>query len=196
LLMTLYPLPEHNIPDEYLREIGRVAVEWSRVEAAVETMIWAFLFVDQKLPSPWWREEDGRAITTHINFLLRLDMLLSLATQCPGPRNYFPEGSSWPSPLGSFDVKVFDDLVRTLRTMYTQRNRIVHGIWTMAGEKAIRQTFRARGDVTPFNEFVSAPDIAEIADKIAMVAINAQTILATLIKYLRAEERRFFAPIS
>jgi hypothetical protein len=32
-------MTDPELPDEYLREIGRVAVEWSRLETEIETAI-------------------------------------------------------------------------------------------------------------------------------------------------------------
>lgn len=190
------PTSEHNIPDEYLREIGRVAVEWSRVEAAIEAMIWAFMFVDQGCPSPWMRENDGRAVTTHVNFLLRLDIVLSLASQCPGNRMYQPKDhkmSLW--SLGPFNSAPLEMLIRWLREAYTKRNRIVHGNWAMAGNKSIRQTFRARGDITPFYEIQTATQIANIADEIALLASNTEDLCAALVRYLCAEDNWSGMPI-
>lgn len=86
------PIPDHNLSDDYLREIGRVAVEWSRLEAEIETAIWTLAFTAgpgsispefsaiHGMGAPWFNEEQGRAITTHVALLLRIDMMLTLAS--------------------------------------------------------------------------------------------------------------------
>src|SRR6185437_11562345 len=142
-------MPDEPLSDEYLREIGRVAVEWTRVESTVETIIWAFLFVDFDDTSPWLREEDGRAITTHINLLLRVDVMLSLAsTSLKGLPTWLED---------------FEAAAKAIRDTYPKRNKVVHGEWTPLRGQALRSGYRARGDVKPFYDFMTPSDFSTIA---------------------------------
>ncbi|HEY1504298.1 MAG TPA: hypothetical protein VGF92_08360 [Stellaceae bacterium] len=163
-------MPHEILSDEYLREIGRVAVEWTRVESTVESIIWAFLFVDYADTSPWLREEDGRAITTHINLLLRVDVMLSLAS------NSFKE---LPTCLGDFE-----DAAKAIRSTYPKRNKVVHGEWTPLQGQALRSVYRARGDVKPFYDFMTPGDISAIASECQALAAHLARLSQRLVPLL------------
>lgn len=138
-----------TLPDEYLCEIGRVAVEWTKVEAGIEWIIWAFLFIDGRdITSAWQREQQGRAITTHINMLLRIDIMLSLARTClaeNGPA-----------------LKEIEAIAKIARELYPKRNKAVHGLWSPMGKMVFRQGYRARGDVSPLYDVLSLEDIKSV----------------------------------
>jgi hypothetical protein len=150
--------PKHEpLPDEYYREIGRVAVEWTKVEAAIETVIWAFLFVDDyAATSPWFKEQEGRAVTTHVNLLLRVDMMLSLASA-----TFTAQGP---------ELEMLDGLAKETRDLYPKRNKAVHGLWSPMGKMVFRQGFRARGDVSPFYDVLTIEHVKQVADD--CVALN------------------------
>jgi hypothetical protein len=168
-------------PDDYLRAIGRVAVEWSRLELVVEIIIWAFLFVDHEtVTSPWQREKDGRAVTTHIGFPLRVDVMLSLADQREG-QGFRP----------SFDATPIKELASKLREASAKRNHIIQGVWTRVGTTALRQTHRARGQVVPLYEIMAVQQVASIADGISALAAEADAIASALVRFLNGEVREF-----
>lgn len=142
--------PRETLPDEYLCEIGRVAVEWTKAEADIEWIIWAFLFIDGKsVTSAWQKEQQGRAITTHINMLLRIDIMLSLARTCLAEA-----GAA---------LNEVEEIAKVARELYPRRNKAVHGLWSPLGNAVFRQGYRARGDVSPFYDVLTLDDIKTVA---------------------------------
>ena len=89
-------------PQELL--IGRAVVVWSRLEQAIEEVIWAFLRISV---------EDGRIITARLDAKYRLNMLRAL-----GEKHMDKESFS-----------VLSDLIKRINDLYERRNLIVHGIW-------------------------------------------------------------------
>jgi len=64
---------DFNLPDHFLTEVGRIAIEWSYLEYCLEEALWTVMYLrvpDRDLPP---------ATTTHIPFRVRLDMLSSIA---------------------------------------------------------------------------------------------------------------------
>lgn len=169
------PRKDGQLPDTYLCEIGRTAVEWSKVETAIETIIWVFLFIDYEQTSPWHREPDGRAVTTHVNLLLRVDMMLSLASAAASMTLH--------KKHPPFDE--LRDIAKEIRALYPKRNKCVHGLWSPVGEMALRQSYRARGDVSPFYDVMNFEDIRAIADECALLADKVESRVMPLTVYVR-----------
>jgi hypothetical protein len=160
------PIPDHNLPDDYLKEIGRVAVEWSRLEAAVEVAIWTLLFSRETERPAWFDEEIGRAVTTNIAVLLRIDMLVTIArVRIAAAPQYF-------EPLTAIAARV--------RTAYPKRNRIIHAIWEAVPRGAFRQTYRARGTLVASFEVISLAEIGATASEIATLTNDLQAFIADI----------------
>ena len=170
------------LPDAYLQEIGRTAVEWSKVEAAIETIIWVFLFIDFQESSPWHREPEGRAVTTHVNLLLRVDMMLSLASATAS--------MTLTQKHPPFDE--LEEIAKEVRALYPKRNKCVHGLWSPIGNMALRQSYRARGDISPFYDVMSLDDLRAVADECAALAIKIENRITPLTIYVRELRTRWF----
>lgn len=181
LFMTDVP-KDGPLPDAYLREIGRTAVEWSKVEAAIEVLIWTFLFVDHYQLTPWFREPEGRAVTTHVNILLRLDMMLSLASATASMtlQEIHP-------PFERLEI-----LAKDARALVPKRNKCVHGLWSPVGKMALRQSYRARGDVSPLYDMMTLEDLKDVADQCADLAARAQAQIKPLSAYLQELRTTWF----
>ena len=163
------------LPDWYLREIGRVAVEWSKVEAALETIIWAFLFIDFEQTSAWHREPEGRAVTTHINLLLRVDMMLSLKSAAAAATLF--------NTIPVFDE--LDGIAKEVRALYPRRNKVVHSIWSPVGTMVLRQSYRARGDVSPLYDVMTLEDVKTVADEAEALYLKLDEFIPRLSLELR-----------
>lgn len=174
------PIPDHNLPDNYLREIGRVAVEWSRLEAAIETAIWTLTFTAEYGNAPAFNDQPGRAITTHVNVLLRIDMMLTLANV------RVSHSPQYQQPLAALAARI--------RVAYPKRNRIVHGLWEATERGAFRQTYRARGEVAAWFEFISSISIAETANEIANLTIDLQTFIDDLTELYLVRIPKYLEP--
>jgi hypothetical protein len=180
--MTNSSSKDNPLPDPYLREIGRTAVEWSKVEAAIETIIWVFLFIDFQETSPWHREPEGRAVTTHVNLLLRVDMMLSLASATTSKTLT----SSHPPFVE------LQEIARETRALYPKRNKCVHGLWSPIGSMALRQSYRARGDVSPFYDVMDLDDLRAVADECAALAKKIDKCIMPLTAYVRELRTRWY----
>jgi hypothetical protein len=154
-----------DLPEAHLKAIGRVAVEWSRLEATIEALIWTALFVDRWYSSGWQKEREGRAVTTHMSFLLRLDALLSLV------RIHY---------AGQPADQDISQLVTDSRALYPERNRVVHGLWAVSDKATIARSYRARGKLIPIFQNRSSESIEELADRIHLLANRAETVCSTL----------------
>jgi hypothetical protein len=165
------------LPDEYLCEIGRVAVEWTKAEAGIEAIIWAFLFInDWNVTSPWHREQEGRAITTHINMLLRVDVMLSLARTCierEGP-----------------ELDAIEQITKDVRLIYPKRNKVVHGLWSPMGKMVFRQTYRARGDVSPFYDVLTLEDVKAVAAECISFGERVTAFIPVISALLHEQRKR------
>ena len=64
------------LPDDYLTEVGRIAMEWSHLEQNVEEAIWKLLHFNPTL-------DTAAAVTMHVPFRVRLDIISSYARAVP-----------------------------------------------------------------------------------------------------------------
>jgi len=93
-----------EVPERYQLLIGKVIIEWSRAEQAIEELIWAYL----KLSI-----EEGRIITSPLDEKYKISMLRGL-----GIRR---------SSIGL--LKEFHKVIKLLRNLYEHRSTIAHGNW-------------------------------------------------------------------
>jgi hypothetical protein len=93
-----------SIPMSQEKWIGRIVVEWSKLEGALEDMIWLFL----DLPM-----EFGRAVTATMDVSFKLKILRQLNELCCDPllRSYLSE------------------LFQRIDFVREDRNFIIHGSW-------------------------------------------------------------------
>lgn len=100
---------DFNLPDHFLTEVGRIAIEWSYLEHCLEEALWTVMYlrlVDQDLPP---------ATTTHIPFRVRLDMLSSIAIAIK---------------LGEDLLTELNDILLEVDEQHQWRNLAVHARWS------------------------------------------------------------------
>jgi hypothetical protein len=158
--------PELPVTDDHYKAIGKVAVEWSWLEASVEVAIWRLLGVEA---------DEGRAITTHIAPRIRLDMLLSLVSL----RTVAPTH------------KALGMLLEEIRKAGGERNDIVHGFWSgvhFDGPEPIAELPKAsaRGIVRFDVRRMTAAQIEAVADHI--FRLNNQLLF--LMKFFLSLDKR------
>ena len=131
------------LDDPHLIAIAVVAIEWERVEAAVEKAIWLLLGTLES-------EDQARSVTTHIGWNMRCDILKTLVHE--------KLKTDW------IDEKLAE-VLGDLSKIKGRRNRVVHcGNWsTLARDVPQAQTFTARGELKVIAEDMDVEDIYKIA---------------------------------
>lgn len=95
-------LPES--PDDHLAFIGRLIVEWSRLENALEDMIWHFLDLS---------DDDGRVITCRLDARSKTEMLGAFDVRYLSP-----------TLAGRLA-----NVLKLIRELQEARNLVAHGAW-------------------------------------------------------------------
>jgi hypothetical protein len=137
-----------KLPDDWFTWIGRVVVEWGRLERAVEGAIWGLLRI--------FDPEIGQALTTHIPTRVRLDIYLSLADKLLSPQ----------------EREDISKLIKRINDLHPDRNLLTHAEWLPWKIPQILKV-QARGAVTrsfyeptiPFLEQLYK-DIGKVADEL------------------------------
>ena len=115
------------VPDDFLREIGRVTVEWNRLETAIDVAI-AML-----LGQPWY-DPKAAALLSTFNNSQRLKTLETLsAMHCDAAGN--PE----------FHVTFKTQTMPRLNKALTERNRLTHSRWSIHDDDVIKSRVTAHG---------------------------------------------------
>lgn len=115
-----------DLPDEYLREIGRIAVSWNRLESLlVHTLVVA---LQDKFA------EDARVITVfaHMAFPQKLDTLRAMLLISQ-------------SSTGQVFIDYQEKIQPLLKTCQEKRNNILHQSWSVDNGTVQRFDMKARG---------------------------------------------------
>lgn len=149
-----------DLPDDYLTEVGRVAIEWSHLEFVVEEVIWTLL----RLP---WGSDEARAVTAHIPFRVRLDIISSLLR----PKEVPPQG-----------LQEWNELLKEINAQHEWRNLVVHHEWRSGSptkQMIYRRSARTKGvSTTPYEAPLDA--VKETAADIVSVRARITTWLGQL----------------
>jgi hypothetical protein len=129
-----------DVPDDFLKAIGRVAVNWSRLEMSVDQAIASILRV-----SP----DAHAAMTVGLTFQIRLDMLASLNGTVRDERQ-----------KGEL-TKIIDEI----RQRQADRNFIVHAAWIDGGDDVQGHVLKRRPKKDRV-EIWTSKDISKVADQI------------------------------
>jgi hypothetical protein len=138
-----------KLSDDWLKAIGRVVVESSRLDRAAEKVIWGLLRLGH--------DDVGAALTTHISTPVRLDIILSLADIL----------------LDANETKRLAKLLKRIRGLLDDRNAVVHSEWVpFRNPLLVKVTARKRGvkrsgygPTIPFLDTL-AVDIGQVADEL------------------------------
>lgn len=144
-----------SLPEPYITAIGRVCIQSSMLETAVEILIRKLGGFEMTGPMP-------SIFTIHMSWPQRLDALGTLISlqedEHPHLRRYY-------------------DFLPSLRKAQANRSRIIHAQWHYENGEVfmLRATARGRlkGEVTP----VSLDEILAIADEIGSASINLWRII-------------------
>lgn len=116
------PLPvpkKFDLPDDYLTEVGRIAIEWAHLEHKLEKTIWELL----RLRIFY----DAEAITTHIPFRVRMDMIGAYARA---------------KPLDTQQIAEWDKIAAEIDEQHEWRNLVIHHEWSSGSPR--KQTIARR----------------------------------------------------
>lgn len=149
------------LPDAYLIAIGKVCVQWTQLESVLNLALPKFLAM---------QDHDPRcgAVTAHMTWPLKIDILGACVDACD------PQLYPW---LARYKTAVAPLLSRA----QMQRNRILHGSWSMEDdpETATLSRVTARGklqihtDKVPVSEIeVAAEDIGRAAMALLKLILN------------------------
>jgi hypothetical protein len=134
------------VTDAHYTAIGKVAVEWSWLEAAIEVSIWRLLETSGQA---------GPAVTTHIAPRVRLDIITALVSL----------------RTNKVQQEAFVSLVNQIKEAGLRRNSVIHGFWLGVyhkeeGEPARLPRVTARGKVARRDTKVVAKDVEELSNHI------------------------------
>jgi len=88
---TIYTSFEEELPGEYYKIVGKVAVAWTLIETDIELMIWTVLGLIDLDKRDSENIKNAQALTTHIGSQTRIHILLSLVHNRLGDSNEFKE---------------------------------------------------------------------------------------------------------
>ena len=148
--------PDKGMPSaKHLQAIGRVVIEWSRLEWLVEDAVHRLAGLD---------DDTGRMLTTHMPLDKRFDALLSLVDAA------YSDSSTLRA------LKHINKDIRSERegkaSLLAQRNWIIHSHWESLKDRklAFVDLFRSRGRLKIRREILRAEDVDQIAEKISAVS--------------------------
>lgn len=138
--------------NDHLIAIGKIAIESSCLEQTIQLATWQIL----GLP-----EEKGSHITGKMHLDGRVNLFVDVA------RSYFPEPSR----------AELDDIIKDIRQARTQRNLIIHGLWSLGKPEAnssscIYRYKREKGVFRLRHKNYTAPQIEAIAKQISDALIR------------------------
>jgi hypothetical protein len=149
-----------DLPDDYLAELGRIAVRWARLEADLGTAVAQLAFGSFPMA------EHAAALTAHIPMRTRCDILRSLTAEIIKD-----------SPL----AEELELLLQEIQEVQGDRNDVIHSEWLMTRYKgaitkspptAVKVT--ARKGVETIYESPSQAELRVVADKITALAARLQ----------------------
>lgn len=139
------------IPDAYLIAIGKVCVQWSVLENALEMVVTKLAGMDIWDPR-------SKIMINHMSWPQKVDILSAMASELV---NDYPR------------LKNYGTALPLLKKAQEGRNQIMHGSW--ANEDGMVQLMRAtaRGKLKIYMDEITVDEIEEIVDDIhvAMAAI-------------------------
>jgi len=147
-----------HIPDEYLREIGQIAVSWNRLESVLQDCL-VFALMDSYL-------SDGRAtaVFVHMAFPQKLDALGSMLRI-----------------LDENLATLYREQVQgLLKQAQEKRNSILHQRWFSYKDGVKRYEIKARGELKQTVFPVSLEELRDISDFIEDAYLKMYSVLIQL----------------
>jgi hypothetical protein len=141
-----------DIPDEYLAELGRISVRWSRLESFIE---FAMIELLGKKPT------EGRSLVlfTHMTFPQKMDLMSALVVEC-----LFNPEYQW---LSRYKEKV----VPLLNAASKKRNAIIHAKWGVEPDGTVEKSvISARGSLKMERVKVTIGELEEASTSIVKAA--------------------------
>ncbi|MGI8771714.1 MAG: hypothetical protein ACR2JE_09775 [Acidobacteriaceae bacterium] len=137
---------QEQIPDEYLKAIGRVTVEWNQLESILDLCLIRLLGKDLTDPR-------SHIVFTHMAYPQKMNALKALIGQVE-----IPAGSS----LGRYS----DEVQPLLKAASEERNKIMHSKWGMEKGQVYRSTLQAKGALKVSHVYVPVDDVIAACDHI------------------------------
>ena len=144
------PMQRLVLQDDHFRAIGRISAHWAILEMHLHVVMWGFLGVSQRV---------GHAITAPVMSMnTKLHMLRSLANES--------------KDLSADGRKHFMALMVRVGDLQTDRNNVVHAVWSVSKKPDCfnRSKFTGWGKVKFENQDMTAQEIEDIADEIALLS--------------------------
>jgi hypothetical protein len=161
-----------DIPDEYLREIGRILVCWNGLEHMLDAALIAALSGKNQDP-------DGRAsaVFAHMAVDQKLNALESMLRLIDKSSN----------GLGD----VFKSAIyQHIKQCQEKRNAIVHHFWTGHNGIVHRSTIRAKGKLNVVSAKVSVQELVDVSDFISKARMELQKFcLEQLIPAMASQQQ-------
>jgi hypothetical protein len=147
-----------DLPDEYLREIGRVVVSWNRIENLLHhTLVLA-------LQDNFAQDARVIAVFAHMAFPQKLDTLRAMLLISQ-------------SSTGQVFIDYQEKIQPLLKTCQEKRNNILHQSWSVDNGIVQRFDIKARGVFKATRLDVS---LADLADTTALM-VEAQQLMFALV---------------
>jgi len=151
---------QHNVPDEYLKNIGDMTVSFSLLEINIQIVIWLLLDSDQRV---------GQIITAEISFKNSNALLSSLYLERYGKDN---------------DYNKLQELLKRTKKIEERRNQIVHSYWSVSGDPSailrIKTTAKEKYGIKFSRERITTADLSTFAINIKKLAYDFQTFMIIL----------------
>jgi hypothetical protein len=142
---------EWDIPDDYLAEIGRITVRWSKLQTHMN-----FSLIQLSGGSLFERRQ--QAIFLHMSFPQKMDILGVLVLEClTNPKYHF---------LSVYKAQVEPLLAEAS----ARRNRIIHCSWGMENDAVAQSNITARRRIKVDKSTVSLSEIESTSRKIVEAA--------------------------
>lgn len=146
-----------HLPDEYLREIGQIAVAWNGLENSLLNAL-VFALLDR----PVLPNERALAVFAHIAFPQKLDALESM--------------------LRLLDEKlttIYCEKVKSqLKQAQEKRNTVLHQVWFAREDGVKRRTLKARGKLEQQTIPVNLQELVDISSFIRKAGVDLLMLIA------------------
>lgn len=163
-------LPKLQIPDDHLKALGLVIVEWNRLEQMLDCVIVSLMGYP-------WGDPRGNAICVHSTFPQKWQVLQVLLSFMPST---------------SYPTIRLTPIIPELEKFNKKRNELVHTKWALIEGVVKTGSVTARKKVAATSNKIEVQELVKFSDEIRRVSSTLfQAINFKGVPAMRAEQERY-----
>lgn len=156
---------EHTVLDAVNDPLARIIVGWSKLEAALEDLIWQFLDLS---------DDDGKLITARLDARPKGEMLGVLSARY----------------LGKKRTQKLDELLARVRSLQEDRNFIAHGVWGTVQPENVPAAISLRPKAAPGRVTLETFPIGRLKDIDARIEECRKEVLSLRDELVPSRQRQ------